>query len=75
MINFPVNNGVATPVTSSAGQARSRRIVPSSAADKREVLVSERRLKRDRRDRRGQKQVMDRRAGNDRRRSVIDFSV
>ncbi|WP_101757087.1 hypothetical protein [Oceanicoccus sp. KOV_DT_Chl] len=75
MINFPVNNAVNTPASSSLAKANSRRIVPSSAADKRDILAADRRFKRDRRGRRGSKQVMDRRAGADRRRSSIDFSV
>lgn len=74
MVNFPPT----LPVGHTAPHSRpaiSRRIVPSSAADKRETHSTDRRLLRDRRDRRGQAQIMDRRSGPERRRSSINFCV
>ena len=73
MVNFP-----PLPIGSSAQplkRHKTRRIVPSTAADKREDQDLDRRLKRDRRGRRGEQQVMDRRSGSNRRRSSINLSV
>lgn len=74
MVNFPptlpVGNGahiVSKPTT--------RRVAQSNAAGKREAIALDRRRMKDRRSRRGAKQIMDRRAGGERRRSIIDLSV
>ena len=75
MINFPINRRNVTPVSTTAERTQAKRLVPSSASEKRETATSERRLRHDRRRRRSQKQIMDRRLGVDRRRSRIDFSV
>jgi hypothetical protein len=74
MVNFPTTYAAPSSTTSTKTDNQ-RRIVPSSAADKRETRDIDRRLSRDRRGRRGAKQVMDRRFGPERRRSSISFSV
>ncbi|ARN75776.1 hypothetical protein [Oceanicoccus sagamiensis] len=74
MVNFPTTY-TAPSATAPRKASSQRRIVPSSAADKRETRDIDRRLNRDRRGRRGSKQVMDRRSGPERRRSTISFSV
>lgn len=74
MVNFPPT----IPVGSSARTvetSRNTRIVPSSAADKRETRAIDRRRMYDRRARRSARQIMDRRSGPERRRASIDLSV
>lgn len=74
MVNFPTSYA-APGSTMPTRAANQRRIVPSSAADKREANAIDRRLTKDRRGGRVAKQVMDRRSGSERRRSTINFSV
>ena len=74
MVNFPPTIPVSN-TTPTTWKGPSHRIVPSSATDKRETRMLERRRMRDRRSRRGAKQVMDRRYGLERRRSSIDLSI
>ena len=74
MVNFPPTTPINTS-TPTTWKGPTRRIVPSSAADKRETRALERRRMRDRRSRSGAKQVMDRRYGLERRRSSIDLSI
>lgn len=74
MVNFPPTLPVGH-IAPNSKATRSRRIVPSSAADRHETHSIDRRLLRDRRDRRGKAQIMDRRSGPERRRSSINFSV
>lgn len=74
MVNFPSVN----PVGSAAIPARkstTRKVSESTAAEKREILAVDRRRRNDRRQRRGAKQIMDRRSGMERRRSSIDLSI
>lgn len=72
MVNFPTNY---TPSGASMPTRATRRVVPSSPADKRETYSQDRRLGKDRRGRANTQAVMDRRSGSERRRSTINFSV
>lgn len=75
MVNFPPIQPTGN-TTYTARTSPERRVVTSSAEAKREQKVLERRQMRDRRRRRGLKQIMDRRAGGtDRRRASIDLNV
>jgi hypothetical protein len=71
MINFPTipSNNRLVP-----GKSGSRRVVASEAIDAREQKVVERRGRQERRSRKGNAKVMDRRS-SDRRRPKIDLSV
>ena len=75
MINYPP----LLPVGSNANPVKkksSRRVVAASATDKRKAhLQEDHRRMRDRRTRRGAKQLVDRRTGPERRRPSIDLSV
>ncbi len=74
MVNFPTTIVPITGTTTSR-KGSARRVASSTAAENRETHSIDRRTRRDRRSRRGQKQIMDRRSGPERRRSTIDFSV
>ena len=75
MVNFPPTLPVGSAARPVSKPATNRSVSQSGAAKKREVYVSDRRRSKDRRSRRGVKQIMDRRSGGDRRRSTIDLSV
>ena len=76
MINLPPVNTPSTTPAQPSGLKPTRRVVPSTAADKRESFATDRRRAWDRRSRRGgKKMVMDRRCGPERRRASIDLSV
>ena len=74
MVNFPPLLPVGSQ-THTVQRNSLRRTIPSSGAEKREARPQDRRRMRDRRARRGSKQLMDRRNGPERRRSSIDLSV
>ncbi len=74
MLHFPTISPPGSP-SSTARQPTNRRANPTGGADKREAVAVDRRRLRDRRTRRGARQIMDRRSGTDRRRASIDLSI
>ncbi|MFA7553244.1 MAG: hypothetical protein WCY88_03260 [Spongiibacteraceae bacterium] len=74
MIIFPPIHTTTMPA--SKATTTNKGVVSASAATtKRQANLSDRRLKRDRRARRGSKHVIERRCGPERRRRSIDVSV
>lgn len=74
MVSINPTTPIVTPTTDSSGRA-TQRVLASPGADNRQFKASDRRFKIDRRGRRASQQVVDRRTGSERRRSIIDFSV
>lgn len=74
MVSINPTSPIITPPTNSAVPSK-QRVVASAGADRRHYRSNDRRFKLDRRGRRASSQIIDRRTGSERRRSIIDLSV
>ena len=75
MINLPPIRRMSPASTTVTDRNRQTSVTSTASTSRRQAVASDRRYRHDRRTRRGEKQVMDRRTGMDRRRSAISFKV